>query len=103
MSGDASRVHDPAPELWDDAHAAGLDEPALPLCRSNLLGSDLHITDFSGGGASAKVDRQRSLLKLSVYPQDIAEAACFFASDAAAKSTAAIINVDADNAISFTR
>jgi NAD(P)-dependent dehydrogenase (short-subunit alcohol dehydrogenase family) len=50
-----------------------------------------------------EVYRQRSLLKLSVYPEDVAEAAYFLASDAAAKSTGNIINVDAGNAVSFTR
>ena len=33
------------------------------------------------------VYRQRSLLKLSVYPEDIAEAVYYFASDLSAKST----------------
>lgn len=43
------------PSLWDDAHAAKLDEPGLLLYRSNLLGSDLRITNFGGGNTSAKV------------------------------------------------
>jgi rhamnulose-1-phosphate aldolase/alcohol dehydrogenase len=47
--------------------------------------------------------RKRSLLKLSVYPEDIAEAAYFLVSDMSAKSTGNIINVDAGNAQSFTR
>ena len=47
--------------------------------------------------------RQRSLLKRSVLPEDIAEAAYFFASDVSAKSTGNIINVDAGNKESFTR
>ncbi len=47
--------------------------------------------------------RQRSLLKLSVFPEDVAEAAYFLASDMAAKSTGNIVNVDAGNAQSFTR
>jgi rhamnulose-1-phosphate aldolase/alcohol dehydrogenase len=47
--------------------------------------------------------RQRSLLKLSVLPEDIAEAIYFFASGASAKSTGNIINVDAGNVQSFTR
>ena len=50
-----------------------------------------------------KVYRERSLLKRSVYPEDIAEAISFFASDASAKSTGNIINVDAGNAAAFTR
>ncbi len=45
----------PLPNLWDDAHAAALDEPGLLLYRSNLLGSDLRITNFGGGNTSAKV------------------------------------------------
>ena len=47
--------------------------------------------------------RQRSMLKRSVLPQDIAEAAYWFASDASAKSTGNMINVDAGNAQAFTR
>ncbi|RUT30325.1 bifunctional rhamnulose-1-phosphate aldolase/short-chain dehydrogenase [Arsenicitalea aurantiaca] len=47
--------------------------------------------------------RQRSMLKRSVYPEDIAEAVYFLASDMSAKSTGNIINVDAGNAQSFTR
>ncbi|ALV27802.1 bifunctional rhamnulose-1-phosphate aldolase/short-chain dehydrogenase [Pannonibacter phragmitetus] len=47
--------------------------------------------------------RQRSLLKRSVLPEDIAEATYFFASEASAKSTGNIINVDAGNVQSFTR
>jgi rhamnulose-1-phosphate aldolase/alcohol dehydrogenase len=42
------------PNLWDDTKAAGLDEPGLLLYRSNLLGSDLRITNFGGGNTSAK-------------------------------------------------
>jgi rhamnulose-1-phosphate aldolase/alcohol dehydrogenase len=47
--------------------------------------------------------RERSMLKLSVLPEDIAEAVYFLASDKAAKSTGNIINVDAGNAGAFTR
>lgn len=47
--------------------------------------------------------RQRSLLKRSVFPEDIAEAAYFLASDLSAKSTGNIINVDAGNKEAFTR
>ena len=47
--------------------------------------------------------RQRSLLKRPVLPEDIAEAAYFFASDKSSKSTGNIINVDAGNVQSFTR
>ncbi|OJT95231.1 MAG: short-chain dehydrogenase [Rhizobium sp. 63-7] len=47
--------------------------------------------------------RKRSMLKLGVYPEDVAEAVFFLASDMSAKSTGNIINVDAGNAQSFTR
>jgi rhamnulose-1-phosphate aldolase/alcohol dehydrogenase len=50
-----------------------------------------------------QVYRQRSLLKRSVYPEDIAEAVAFLASERASKSTGNIINVDAGNAAAFTR
>ena len=61
--------------------------------------------------ASNKIDsddieefyRQRSMLKRSVLPEDIAEAVYFLASDKSAKSTGNIINVDAGNAAAFTR
>jgi rhamnulose-1-phosphate aldolase/alcohol dehydrogenase len=49
------------------------------------------------------VYRNRSLLKRSVFPEDVAEAVAFFASDVSAKSTGNILNVDAGNAVSFTR
>ena len=47
--------------------------------------------------------RQRSMLKRSVLPEDIAEACYFFAADTSAKSTGNIINVDAGNVQAFTR
>ena len=47
--------------------------------------------------------RERSLLKREVLPEDIAEASYFLISDASAKSTGNIINVDAGNVQSFTR
>ena len=47
--------------------------------------------------------RSRSMLKRSVFPEDIAEAVYFFASELSAKSTGNIINVDAGNAMSFPR
>ena len=47
--------------------------------------------------------RERSLLKRSVFPEDVAEAVAFFASERSAKSTGNIINVDAGNAAAFTR
>ncbi|MFL5259338.1 MAG: class II aldolase/adducin family protein, partial [Hyphomicrobiales bacterium] len=43
------------PSLWDDRLAETLDEAGLLLYRSNLLGSDLRITNFGGGNTSAKI------------------------------------------------
>jgi len=51
----------------------------------------------------AAMYRDRSLLKRSVFPEDIAEAAYFLASDLSSKSTGNIINVDAGNVQAFTR
>src|ERR1700754_3077841 len=41
-------------DRWDDAVAAKLDAPELLRYRSNLLGSDLRITNFGGGNTSSK-------------------------------------------------
>jgi rhamnose utilization protein RhaD (predicted bifunctional aldolase and dehydrogenase) len=42
--------------LWDDHKAAKLgdDQVALFLYRSNILGSDLRITNYGGGNTSCK-------------------------------------------------
>ena len=48
-------------DRWDESVAATLDEPELLRYRSNLLGSDLRITNFGGGNTSSKLD-QRDLL-----------------------------------------
>lgn len=45
----------PLEDRWDEARAAGLDEPGRLLHRSNLLGSDKRITNFGGGNTSAKL------------------------------------------------
>jgi rhamnose utilization protein RhaD (predicted bifunctional aldolase and dehydrogenase)/NAD(P)-dependent dehydrogenase (short-subunit alcohol dehydrogenase family) len=42
-------------DRWDSRVAATLDEPELLRYRSNLLGSDLRITNFAGGNTSSKV------------------------------------------------
>jgi rhamnulose-1-phosphate aldolase/alcohol dehydrogenase len=47
--------------------------------------------------------RNRSMLKRDVLPEDVAEAVYFLASDASAKSTGNMINVDAGNAQAFAR
>ncbi len=42
-------------DRWDSAVASGLDEAELLRYRSNLLGSDLRITNFAGGNTSSKI------------------------------------------------
>ena len=40
---------------WSDVQVAGLSDRELLLYRSNLLGSDLTVTNFGGGNTSAKI------------------------------------------------
>src|ERR1700736_4292002 len=42
-------------DCWDETVAAKLDAPELLRYRSNLLGSDLRITNFGGGNTSSKL------------------------------------------------
>src|SRR5512137_1636289 len=42
-------------DRWDDHVARTLDAPELLRYRSNLLGSDLRITNFGGGNTSSKI------------------------------------------------
>ena len=58
----------------------------------------------AGEGDLEAFYRDRSMLKRSVYPEDIAEATYFFAAEhLSAKSTGNILNVDAGNLAAFTR
>jgi rhamnose utilization protein RhaD (predicted bifunctional aldolase and dehydrogenase)/NAD(P)-dependent dehydrogenase (short-subunit alcohol dehydrogenase family) len=43
-------------DRWDDAVASKLDPPELLRYRSNLLGSDLRLTNFGGGNTSSKTE-----------------------------------------------
>ena len=43
-------------DKWDEAAVSSLDAPELLRYRSNLLGSDLSITNFGGGNTSSKID-----------------------------------------------
>ncbi|MEL1251083.1 bifunctional rhamnulose-1-phosphate aldolase/short-chain dehydrogenase [Aurantiacibacter gilvus] len=54
LAGEAIPFAIPA-SRWDDSTAAGKSESELLLYRSNLLGSDLTVTNFGGGNTSAKV------------------------------------------------
>jgi rhamnulose-1-phosphate aldolase/alcohol dehydrogenase len=51
---------------WDAAHAERLDEPGRLLYRSNLLGSDLRITNYGGGNTSAKLLQRDPLTQQEV-------------------------------------
>ena len=42
-------------DRWDDKIASTLDGPELLRYRSNLLGSDLRLTNFAGGNTSSKL------------------------------------------------
>ena len=44
-------------DRWDEAVASKLDGPELLRYRSNLLGSDLRITNFGGGNTSSKLEQ----------------------------------------------
>ena len=48
-------------DKWDEAVAAKLDGPELLRYRSNLLGSDLRITNFGGGNTSSKLEQMDPL------------------------------------------
>jgi len=50
-----TKPQEPITSRWNDQLAAGMSEPELLLYRSNLLGSDLRITNFGGGNTSAKI------------------------------------------------
>src|SRR5438128_5398648 len=52
--------------LWDAGKARSLSEPERLLYRSNLLGSDLRITNFGGGNTSAKVMQRDPLSGVDV-------------------------------------
>ena len=43
------------PDRWVDGECQGFSEEKLLLYRSNLLGSDLRVTNYGGGNTSAKV------------------------------------------------
>ena len=60
----------------------------------------MHGTDKDG---LEEMYRNRSMLKRSVLPEDVAEACYFLAADASSKSTGNILNVDAGHLQAFTR
>ena len=81
--------------------------PEAVLCGSRIWQGDWKKERAEAYGLEEKQleehYRNRSLLKRSVFPEDIAEAICFFASERSMKSTGNILNVDAGNLAAFTR
>jgi rhamnulose-1-phosphate aldolase/alcohol dehydrogenase len=61
MSATSARLFSYPENLWRDTHADSLSPTDLLLYRSNLLGSDLTVTNFGGGNTSAKL-RQKDPL-----------------------------------------
>jgi len=59
----ATRRAERLPDKWNDDDARGLSEPELLRYRSNLLGSDLRITNYGGGNTSAKVAMEDPLTR----------------------------------------
>ena len=53
-------------DKWDNSYADKLDEPEKLRYRSNLLGSDLRITNFGGGNTSSKI-----LIKDDILEKDV--------------------------------
>lgn len=64
---DASRFAVPV-SRWSEERAALMSPPEQLLYRSNLLGSDLTVTNFGGGNTSAKIE---SVDPLTAGPVDV--------------------------------
>ena len=64
-------------DLWDENAAAGMDAPELLRYRSNLLGSDLRITNFGGGNTSSKLDMNDPLTRKVSEPPDFIASTAF--------------------------
>src|SRR5687768_15366609 len=56
-----TQTHAPIENKWNESEAAALSEPERLRYRSNLLGSDLRITNYGGGNTSAKVSMKDPL------------------------------------------
>ena len=92
-------------ESGGDHHltVGGLQAIKIAGSQSLKVGGDIAERMGIGEGELEEAYRQRSLLKRSVYPEDIAEAVLFFASELSAKSTGNSLNVDAGNQVAFGR
>ena len=63
MSLATTKKYDHVSYLWDEKKAAAMkdDEVALLIYRSNLLGSDLRLTNYGGGNTSCKISAKDPL------------------------------------------
>ena len=94
--------------LWDKILTAKMSEVEKFIYPSKIWSGKWLDERMTAYGKKDRKEleehyKEQSLLKKSVYPEDIAEAAFFMASNQSAKSTGNIINVDAGNIQSFTR
>lgn len=97
--------------LAEDGGALGVRvntvNPDAVLQGSGIWGAGWREARAKGMGVKAddlqETYRQRSTLKLPVYPEDVAEAILFFASERSAKTTGAILNVDAGLPAAYVR
>jgi rhamnulose-1-phosphate aldolase/alcohol dehydrogenase len=95
------------------------DEGGAKRIRVNTVNPDAVIQDSGIWSSAWKAERastygvseddlpafyrERTTLKANVYPEDVAEAIAFFASDRSAKSTGNVINVDGGVPAAFPR
>src|ERR1700730_6752672 len=61
MAASSARLFVIPENRWSHGRAAMLDPKSLLLYRSNLLGSDLTVTNFGGGNTSAKLQERDPL------------------------------------------
>ena len=47
--------------LWDDEIATAMSEAERLVYRSNLLGSDMRVTNYGGGNTSSKITEKDRL------------------------------------------
>ncbi len=92
----------------DDGIRVNIVNPDAVIKGSRIWDGDWRQERAGAHGINAGEEleehyRNRSMLKRSVLPEDIAEAVFWLASDASAKSTGNMINVDGGNAQAFTR
>ena len=63
---DLAKQSERLPNRWNAEKASQLPELDLLLYRSNLLGSDLRITNYGGGNTSAKLEMKDPLTRREI-------------------------------------